>query len=415
MNIFVVGISHKTAPVEIREKLSVNNIKNAAKLSYIIEQAGSGEGVLLSTCNRTEVYLYEGDIEKAKKALCSCCGLKLDEFESHLYCYEMDEAVTYLFKVTAGLDSLVIGEDEILRQVKDAHQIALESKLAKTVMNTLFKAAVTTSKKIKAQTGLSSYAVSVGTIAVNAAKECLGSLYGKTALVIGSGEMGIIALRNLVSVGVKSFVTIRTRSKIIDLSDVCPEATAINYEERYEYISKCDIIISCTSSPHFTITAEDLDGSIKMVKPRIFIDLAVPRDIDENVTQVDEATYLNIDDLQQTADENKKIRLQKAQEALEMIEKDAQEFGRWFEFRKGANVLKKVRECANRSASKRICYAQKKLENPEDLKVVEQAVNSTVDSILKTFLYNIKDVADQEEIKVFLKCMDQAVANEDEL
>lgn len=410
MNIFAVGISHKTAGVEIREKLNISPSQVTQTLSRIMEQAGAAEGVLLSTCNRTEVYLYRGDAEKVKEALCACCGLDCEAFQSHLYLYEGSEAVTCLLRVASGLESLVMGEDEILRQVKLAHQTAAGAKLSGPVLNSLFKAAVTSAKKIKTETGLSAYAVSVGTIAVNAAKQSLGALRGKTALVIGSGEMGIIALKNLISAGMKSYVTIRTRSRVVDLSHLCPEAVSIPYDQRYQYLDACDVVLSCTGCPHFTLTAGEIRRHAKAGGKRVYIDLAVPRDIDEAVKELAGAVCFNIDDLQRTADENKKIRQEKALIAEEMIRSDTADFERWYEFRKGVHVLEKARAYAGKCAGQKIAGAERKLACSDDAPILEQAVNGAVDSLLETFLYRIRDVADKDEIPVYLKCIEALVS-----
>ncbi|MBC8546914.1 glutamyl-tRNA reductase [Clostridiaceae bacterium NSJ-31] len=405
MDLLVIGISYKTAPLEIREKLSVCSAQCPQRLAQIIGQSGAREGVLLSTCNRTEVYLYQADANRAEQALCESCGMEVTRLRKHLYLYEGKKCVSYLFRVASGLDSQVMGEDEILRQVKLAHTLALEAKLSGMVMNTLFRAAITTAKRTKSKTGLSSCSISVGTIAVHAAQKQLGSLEGKKALVVGSGEMGVIALKNLTAAGMDARVTVRSRCSATNLAAKCPSAAQVPYERRYDYLDEADVVVSCTSSPHYTITFADARQYIATQKPRVFLDLAVPRDIDGDIVQLAQCAYYNIDQLKGVAEANRKLRSEKSLLAEEEIQRDVDEFERWFAFRQNVPLLQDVRECAQRRVDRRVKVACRQAADPRDEEVIRQAVSGAVDEIMEKFIYRVKETACKEDIEVFFRCL----------
>ncbi|MFZ5989665.1 MAG: glutamyl-tRNA reductase, partial [Bacillota bacterium] len=281
MNIFVSGINHKTTPLDIREKLSFTTGEQKELLKEIKTISGVSECVILSTCNRTEVYIhsessgFEG--EKIESLLCNVKGFDLYEFKKYFYFYTSSRAVSHAFKVASGLDSQVLGEDQILTQVKDAHSLALECGTSSVVLNTLFREIVTCAKRIKTYTSLSRNSISVGSLAVGLVSDFFaGKLDKKCALVIGTGKIGAISLKYLISAGVgKIYITNRTHGRADSLSRIHGAVTVIDYNSRYSVMNECDIIISSTSSPHYTITRDVLEHSIHEFKERVIVDLAV--------------------------------------------------------------------------------------------------------------------------------------------
>lgn len=420
MNIFVSGINYKTTPLEIREKLSFTASEQKLVLRKVFELESTEECVLLSTCNRTEIYIYSAssnfDNEAIERLLCGFKGLDIYQFKKHFYFYSSGKAVRHLFKVASGLDSMVLGEDQILGQVKAASELAMEEKTSGSILNALFREAVTAAKKVKTFTGLSKNSLSVASLSVKLLFDSFGgNLADKCAMIIGAGKIGALTLKNLTSGGIgKIYVTSRTHGKAEDLSSKLPFVQAVDYNDRYQVINECDIVISSTTSPHYTITRDMLERYMTYDKQRIFIDLAVPRDIDVSIKELSSVRYFNMDDLQLTVDQNIDKRLLEVSRAEEIIDEFILEYEKWYEFRGILPVVKEIQRYTGELLNEKLAQALAKLNcaSDEDREVVKASMTSTVNSIMNTFIYNVREHGSKEDLEVYFRCLNDAVKNE---
>ncbi len=311
---FALSINFKTANVSLRESVAFDDNK-AADLLSVLKSNSITECVYLSTCNRCEIYGV-GDAYNVIKIFSDFAGISNDIIKNHIFVYEGKDAVRHLFRVCCGLESMVLGEDEILGQIKRAFALSLDNGFTAYELNTVFKSAVTTAKKIKTQTLISKSSVSVATLA---AAKCHKFKRGKkTVLILGAGgEIGSKVLKDLASYN--DFDIFATSRESHIASD---KATVVPYADRYDYVDTADIIISATKSPHFTIVADKLQQSIKVVKPRLFIDFAVPRDIDENINKIQNVNLMQIDDFKELAKRNSEIKIAELKTAEDIMLED---------------------------------------------------------------------------------------------
>jgi len=335
MDLTVIGINHKTAPVEIREKLSFSPKEVIEANRMLKESASLEEGLILSTCNRVEIYaLCDGNkdcVPGIKSFLSRYHHLSLSEYEDRIYVHKDKKAVEHLFAVAAGLDSMVIGEMEILGQVKKAYQDARQGLSTGKVLNRLFEKALNTSKKIRTKTLICKGAVSVSSVAVRLAEKILGQLKDKTALIIGAGTIGEQLLLYLRENEVKSIlVANRTLEKAEDLAGRFT-ATAVAFENFRDKLVDVDIVIASTGAPHRIIHNDDIISLMpkRKQRPLFIIDLAVPRDVDQEINKIDNIYLYNIDDLEKIVDENMGSRRKEMDNCTKIINASADNFMAW--------------------------------------------------------------------------------------
>jgi glutamyl-tRNA reductase len=413
MNILVVGVNYKQTPLEIREKLSFSINEQKSALGELMKLEGVNECILVSTCNRTEVYVYSAnphfDTGIIEKRICELKGLEFYDLKKYFYIYSSIKSVKHMFKVASGLDSMILGEDQILRQVKDAYDLSLEAGSSGSVLNTLFRNGITAAKKVKTFTELSKNSVSVGTHAVKLLENVFdGKLQEKTALIIGTGKIGSIALKNLISKGIgRLFVTNRTHGKAESILKIYEKVEIVDYNLRYSVMDQCDIVISSTSSPHYTVTKDFLENSVKNKKERVFIDLAVPRDIDVAISDISWVRYFNIDHLQVEVDRNLDKRLLEASKAEEIINEYVLEYENWYDFREVLPVVKDAQKFANDVLNDKISYVMSKLKcaSEEDKEIVKISIKTTVNEILNKFIYSVRENSSKEDIQTYFKCL----------
>lgn len=341
MGVYVIGVNYKTTPVQIREKFSIESQEYGDVLSSIKLLDGVTECALLSTCNRTELHIYSSgtllDTGYIEKHLCVLKGIDIYKVKKYFYVYEGLGAIKHIIKVASGMDSMLLGEDQILGQFRKAYELSMKQGASKAVLNTLSRLAITSSKKIKTRNlmlcKVASVAGQVGDLLV----EHFGKeLTDKNILIIGSGEIGNMVCKKLTQMGVAYiFMTQRSinEAKVIIKNE--SEVKNIGYDDRYLYIEQCDVIIGATSSPHYTITKDMLEETIvNKDKNHIFIDLAVPRDFDEAICQLDNINLYNIDDLKNIACVNSKDTKQIDLHYIhEQINSHTDEFIKWFQYR----------------------------------------------------------------------------------
>lgn len=350
--ILLLSLSFRNTPQKIREYFAFGNEDKKRLLKSLCSEELIDEAVVLITCNRTEIYVSSGNdkstsgiiniiLEKCEDII----GINIDNIRDYLLFYTGKSAVSHLYKVSAGLDSMLVGEDQILGQVKDAIEFARECDTAHLYLNTLFRDAVTEAKKIKTETMISKSGVSTATLALRAAKDVLNSFSGKNILIIGaSGKIGDIVLKNALSYDFEQIYVTRRRHNIDMSPNAMDRVRIIEYNDRYDYIKNADVIVSATSGPHFTLTKEHIQENIVLGSKKVFIDLAVPCDIDERVSNLDNIYYYNMDDMKKFADENnekKKISIEKANA---MTDEGVEKFLKWALFQENLKVFSDATE-----------------------------------------------------------------------
>lgn len=335
MNIIVVGLSHKTASVDIREKVafSPNNIEKP--LRELVSLDGIVEGVIVSTCNRVEIYAttrdIAGGIARIRRFMADYHHLAYNLLEPHLYSYHGEEAIRHVFRVASSLDSMVVGEPQILGQIKTSYGYAAEYKSSGIILNRFLHKAFSVAKRVRTETRIASSAVSVSFAAVELARKIFGNLTDKTVLLIGAGEMCELAARHFLTNGAKGvMVTNRTFERAQKLADEF-SGEAIPFDELFLHLHKADIVLTSTGAPHAIITPPDLEEVIKRrrMRPMFLIDIAVPRDIDPAVNEMDAVYLYDMDDLQQVVAANLEGRMQEADKAEAIIAEEIIQFYKW--------------------------------------------------------------------------------------
>ncbi len=413
MNLFVIGVNYKRTPIEIREKLSFSVDQQRQALAYINNITGVDGCVVLSTCNRMEIYIHAEDehfnMDLIENALCQLKQLEIDKIKKHLYFYQGLDVVKHLYNVTSGLDSMVLGEDEILRQVKAAFDLSLEEKCGGSIINGLFKGAVTAAKKVKTITEISNKPVSVGSHAVLSIESVLGKeLSGKTVMLIGAGQIGRVFLTNVKDRGLKKvYVTVRTygtrnRRELKGLN-----VDFVNHSNRYNYIDECDIIVSATTSPHYTITKSPLEDYLKNDKERVFVDLAVPRDIDSNIAELAGVHHFNIDYLNSLVDENYDSRKREALKAKDIIAEHVKEYEDWYYFRQMLPFVNNIKSFSDQLVKTRADDLSQKVKglSSKDEAKIHYAIKKTADDIINRIIYGAKEINDKEHMQVYFQCL----------
>ncbi len=332
--IYLFGLNHKTAGVEIREAFALGDRPQLGSL-LVHGDARLREVMVLSTCNRVEVLVADAPERDPKDAVLAAwaklCGQDEDLLAPHLYAHQGLAAVEHLFCVASGLDSLVLGEPQILGQLKAAYRHAVAAGTAGVITNRLCHKAFSVAKKVRTATGIGASAVSISYAAVELAKRIFGEMTGKKAMLVGAGEMAELAAMHLLNAGVSEIlVANRTYARAEELAGRF-KGRPVAFEEFLSRLHEADIVISSTGAPHVVIKARDVRGVLKARKhkPMFFIDIAVPRDIDPDVNSLDNVYLYDIDDLQEVVEENLAQRREEAARARDIIRLQVDRFGEW--------------------------------------------------------------------------------------
>ncbi len=333
--LLALGISYKTAPVELRERVALLEGRAAGVLRELISTDHVHEAVALSTCNRTELYLVVGDDVEAETTALGILARESDirptELVGHLYSLRNMDAARHLFRVTAGLDAMIVGEAEIQGQVKRAYELALVENTTSAFMNRLFRDALAAGKRVRTETNVGSGSVSVPSVAVQLAQETLGDLSGRRVIVVGAGETGELTARELTERGVQSvFVANRHYDRAIGLAQRFG-GHAIRFDMLPAELEKADIVVSSTASPHHIVGRDELASVMekRAGRPLLFIDIAVPRDVDPAVAELEGVFLKDIDDLQRVVERRLSGREAEARRAEALLEHDLDRFRRW--------------------------------------------------------------------------------------
>jgi len=336
MEILVVGLSHNTAPIELRERLNVPEQDLPKRLEMMGESTDLVERMLVATCNRVEVYaVSEGPVEGAVEGITDCLAtyrnVPKTDFLDKLYTYTAGEAVRHVFRVASSLDSMVVGEPQILGQVKTAYSIAQAREATGIILNNLLEQAFHVAKRVRSETGIASSAVSVSSAAVELARKIFGDLTGRSVLILGAGEMAELALRHLLDDGVRSvLVANRSYDRAVALARQF-HGRAVTFESFRQEMVGADIVISATSAPHVILKKEDMQAIIQQRRhrPIFLIDIADPRDIDPGCNEVDNVYLYNIDNLKSVVEANLKERKREAERAEVIIDREVGVYLTW--------------------------------------------------------------------------------------
>ncbi|TDK61548.1 glutamyl-tRNA reductase [Bacillus salipaludis] len=401
MHILVIGVNYKTAPVEIRERLTFNQSDLVDAMKKLNAKKSILENIILSTCNRTEIYAVVDQLHTGryyiKEFLSEWFGLDQAEFSPYLFVYEEDGAVEHLFNVTCGLNSMVLGETQILGQVRTSFMLAQEENITGTVFNHLFKQAVTVAKRGHSETDIGANAVSVSYAAVELAKKIFGSLSGKHVLIFGAGKMGELAAQNLHGNGVKKVTVInRTFEKAQELATRFG-GEARGHEELQKALVEADILISSTGAKDFVITKPMMAKVVKARKgkPLFMVDIAVPRDLDPQIAELENVFLYDIDDLEGIVEANLQERKRAAEKIMLMIEKEIVEFKQWLGTLGVVPVISALREKALAIQAETMVSLERKLPNlsDRDIKVLNKHTKSIINQLLKDPILSAKELS----------------------
>ncbi|PFB62614.1 glutamyl-tRNA reductase [Bacillus cereus] len=418
MHILVVSVNYRTAPVEFREKLTFQAAELEQAMTTLQNQKSVLENVIVSTCNRTEIYAVVDQLHTGryyiKKFLADWFQLEIEEVAPYLTIFEQDGAIDHLFRVTCGLDSMVVGETQILGQIKDSFLEAQQVKATGTIFNELFKQVITLAKRAHSETTIGESAMSVSYAAVELGKKIFGDLTDCHILILGAGKMGELALQNLYGSGARKVTVMnRTLSKA--------EVMAKKYMGHAKPLSElqcalleADILISSTGASEYVITKEMMTKVEKMRsgRPLFMVDIAVPRDIDPAIDELEGSFLYDIDDLQGVVEANRAERLKEAEKIQFMIEEEIVLFKTWLSTLGVVPLISALRDKALAIQSETMESLERKIPNLSDRerKVISKHTKSIINQLLKDPILVAKEIAAEEgadeKLALFAKIFD---------
>ena len=390
-DIILIGINHKTAPVELRECIAFSEDESASALQTLSRKPHIKELLLFSTCNRVEVLVVTENkreaIDSTKDYIAEVNKIPRQAFEDALYIHEGDEAVRHVFRVASSLDSMVVGEPQILGQVKDAYRLATETKVSGVILNRLLHRTFFVAKRIRTETGIGGHAVSISYAAVELGRKIFGSLERKNVLLVGAGEMAELAVEHLIRNKVGDiYVANRTFENGVELARRF-NGQALRFEEIADCLKVVDIIISSTGSPDFVITRDQVKGVIRIRhnRPIFFIDIAVPRDIDPQVNRLSNSYVYDIDDLQGVIDENIEDRQKEAIKGERIVDEAVIQFRDWSA---SLEVVPTIVALRNKLESIAETEIKKTLQSNKIPESGAQAIQKMADSLINKILHH---------------------------
>ncbi len=405
MGIIVVGLSHKTAPIEVREKLNFPESTLPEALRKLMSYEGVRESMIVSTCNRVEIYASAPDsakgIDGIKQFISEYHGLSRDTLEQSLYVYPDAQGVRHTFRVASSLDSMVLGEAQILGQLKDAFDIALKTKTTSTILNKLIKKAISVAKRVRTETRLAEGAVSISSAAVELAKKIFGDLEGKHVMLLGAGEMAELAAQHLLGNGVKNImVANRTFERAEELATEF-KGDAIRFEHFPDALVMVDILICATGAPNYVVTREMVTKTLKQRrnKPIFMIDISNPRNIDPEVDKVDNVYLYDIDDLQSKVDVNTEGRAREAEKAEDIVAHEVETYLQW---ERGLDAVPTIVDLREKVEDVRKRELEKTLSSlngisDDDRRAIEAMSQAIVNKLLHAPLVVLKQAASSKD------------------
>ena len=417
MPLLTIGISHHTAPLETREKIAIARTDYALRVKELRRLDSVEEVVVVSTCNRTEIYTIgpRQSRDQVRLWLQDLGGLSDAEMDTHCYVRERDQAVRHLFRVAGGLESLVLGESQIVGQLKESWQLAHEAGGAGKVLDRLFQHAFATGKKIRSNTGIGDHPVSVAYTTVMLAKQVFGNLASKTVVLVGAGDMVELCGRHLKEKGVSNLIIV---NRSLERASILAEqfgAHAVSLNNLSSVLDKADILISSTSSPQPVIHAEPIKAALQQRRnqPMFLVDIAVPRDIHADVGKLENIYLYSIDDLRSVVDKNLSKRSEAAVAANDDVDKSVLEFMRWLNSARASVYLQKLHNHARANSEELIAKALRKIEAGQELEqVITQLANTLSNRILHLPSMRLRQAAEEQDDEL-LKVVNRLFEPED--
>ncbi|WP_290063475.1 glutamyl-tRNA reductase [Paraclostridium bifermentans] len=407
MDFAVVGVNHNNTPINIRETVSFTDTQKIEGINFLLDN-GIEEAIILSTCNRSEVYIYSNDISDKVEVVKNFYQdyFDVESIEEFLFNKTGEEAIKHVFNVSAGLDSLVLGEDQILGQVKDAHDFARQLGSSKKVFNKLFREAITVSKDIKTTTKISHQPLSISYIGIKCLKEKMGSLENKNALVIGLGKMSKLAMKHLEEEQLNNiYVTNRSYEKLKNIQDEYKNLIPIKYEDRYEVMDKVDIVISATASPHTVLKKAEMP---KTSNKLIMMDIALPRDIDKNLNEFENIEVYDIDDLKKISEANDKKRRELACIGELIIDEKIEEFNEWLDTIKIDPTIQSLNDKCSDIREDTLDYIYRKLDlNCREKKIIDKMLTSALKRLVREPIINLKQIKGSGKQEEYIKIVEE--------
>lgn len=401
MSIFMLGIDHNMAPVDIRALFAFTRKNTGEALLKLKKEPGICGCIILSTCNRLELWVSTEENEKPElyQWLCRLKGIEGEEYRKYFISRENEEAVEHLFYLTSGLKSQILGEDQILTQVKDALSFAREEFATDSVLEVLFRMAVTAGKKIKTEVPFSHGNPSVIHQAIRFLEEGGYHVRNKVCMVIGNGEMGKMAAQTLREAGADVTVTIRQyRSGVVNIPVGC---SRINYGERMDYLPECDLVVSATASPNCTLLKEQIEG-LDLKKQIIFIDLAVPRDMEPGIGEIEGAELYTIDDFKLSGPSA--ATLQSMEQAEAIIQEEIDDFYVWYQGRALIPRIQEIKEDAVTDLNLRLHKILGKLPlSEQERKDLEASIDTAAGKVVTKMIFGLRDTL---ETDAFIDCVE---------
>src|SRR6185436_5398819 len=402
--LILVGLNHRTAPVDVRERLDVPDTQLGQTTAALRELPGVDGAALLSTCNRVEAIVSTRDedvIETIVDWLAASASTTRAELEKHLYILRHGDVVKHLFRVTSGLDSMIVGEPQIGGQVKKVFVIAHDLGTLDSLLTQLYEQTLRVAKRVRTETGIGEHAVSVPYAGVELAKKIFGRLRGLQVLLLGAGEMGELTAEHLHAQEVKQvFVANRSFDRAVELAHRF-DGAAVQFDRLDEHLAVCDIVIASTSAPHFLIEPQHVERALDSLKRRnlFFIDLAVPRNINPGVGRIDGAYLYNVDDLQQVADQNLELRQQRAREAEQIVMREVESFRKRLVAQDAVPTILELQQRleAIRASELEKCLRRVGPMTAEQREAIELFSSQMVNKILHYPILQLKDASDEPQ------------------
>ncbi len=408
MDILIIGLNHKTATVEIREKVAFDGSKLEEAVNILKESDDIKENIILSTCNRVEIYAgvesREKAIESIKSFIAEFHKVPRGPLDDALYIYEGKQAVKHIFRVASSLDSMVVGEPQILGQLKDAYDFALKSKSTGVYLNKLLKKSVSVAKRIRTETKIAESAVSISFAAVELAKKIFEDLSTTSFMLMGAGEMAELAAKHMINSGVKDvYITNRTYERAEDLAQEF-DGKVVPFESFIDELPHTDIVICSTGAPDYVLRKDQMQKVMKQRKQKqmFIIDIAVPRNIDPEINKLDNVYLYSVDDLKDVVDINIHERSKEAAKAEKIVSTEVKSFLKWHDSLVATPTIVALREKADAIRKEELEKTLKKLGPVEEAKIkaIEQLSNSIVNKIIHLPTAALKSEQEDRDIMV---------------
>jgi glutamyl-tRNA reductase len=409
MNLVLLGINHNTAPIEVRERLAIPAGRLADATRTLLHQPGIREGLILSTCNRVEIVTLQDETSATENNKADLLRFLHEYFsvppqiiQPHLYEFREREAVRHLFRVASSLDSMVVGEPQILGQVKESYTIAREVGAVSSQLDTLLQRAFTVAKKVRSETQIGSSSVSIASVAVDLARNIFGSLQGKTVLLVGAGKMSELAARHLIQQGAANIlVANRTQSRAEKIAAEF-NGTVVPFDELYAQADRADIVITSTGAPQKLFGRSHGQHFLqrRRNRPMFFIDIAVPRDVDPGMNDVEGCFVYDIDDLQQVAAANLADRSREAAAAETIVSNEVEKYQQRIQSRDAVPAILALQQNAEAIREAELARSAKRLAalTPEQREAVEALTRSLTAKLLHPQLTALRESAHKKDI-----------------